>query len=61
METYLINTSHKKAYRFFKYLYENSEIYLDRKYSRFARYHGNMIDERDNIGRLCDGNTELTD
>lgn len=60
-ETYLINTSNKKAYRFFIYLYENSKIYLDRKYSRFARYHGNMIDERDNIGELCDGNTELTD
>lgn len=51
-ETYLINTSNKKAYRFFIYLYENSKIYLDRKYSRFARYHGNMIDERDNIGEL---------
>lgn len=60
-ETYLINTSNKKAYRFFIYLYENSKIYLDRKYSRFARCHGNMIDERDNIGELCDGNTELTD
>lgn len=60
-ETYLINTSNKKAYRFFKYLYENSNIYLDRKYSRFARYHGNMIDERDNIGEDCDVNTELTD
>lgn len=50
-ETYLINTSHNKAYKFFKYLYENSRIYLDRKYSRFARYHSNMINERDNIGK----------
>ena len=60
-ETYLINTSNKKAYRFFIYLYENSKIYLDRKYSRFARYHSNVINERDNIGELCDENTELTD
>lgn len=60
-KTYLINTSNKKSYRFFIYLYENSKIYLDRKYSRFARYHSNMIDERDNIGELCDENTELTD
>lgn len=35
--------------------------YLDRKYSRFARYRGNTIDERDNIGEGCDANTELTD
>lgn len=34
---------------------------LNKKYSRFAHYHGNMIDERDNIGELCDENTELTD
>ena len=56
-----IDIENNKAYRFFKYLYENSNIYLDRKYSRFARYRGNMIDERDNIGEGCDANTELTD
>ena len=58
--TYLINTSSNKAYKFFKFLYENSNIYLERKYSRFARYHSNMIDERDEIGESCDANTELT-
>lgn len=45
---------------FFKYLYEESKIYLDRKYLRFARYHSNVINERDNIGEDCDVNTELT-
>lgn len=59
-ETYLINTSNRKAYRFFKYLYEESKIHLDRKYLRFARYHSNVINERDNIGEDCDVNTELT-
>lgn len=60
-ETYLINTSNKKAYRFFKYLYENSNVFLDRKYQRFAHYHSNMVVERGKLGELCDGNTELTD
>lgn len=59
-KTYLINISNKKAYRFFKYLYENSKVYLDRKYSRFARYHSNMIEERDENGESCDANTVLT-
>lgn len=59
-ETFLINTSNKKAYRFFKYLYKGSKIYLDRKYSRFARYHSNMIDERGENGEGCDANTVLT-
>lgn len=58
--TYLINTSNNKAYKFLKFLYENSNIYLERKYSRFARYHSNVIDERDEIGESCDANTELT-
>lgn len=58
--TYLINTSSSKAYKFFKFLYENSKIYLERKYARFARYHSNMIDERDEIGESCDANPELT-
>lgn len=52
--------ANKKAYRFFKYLYKNSKIYLERKYTRFARYHSNMIDERDEIGESCDANPELT-
>ena len=59
-ETFLINTSNKKAYRFFKYLYENSKIHLDRKYSRFARYHSNMVDERGENGEGCDANTVIT-
>lgn len=59
-ETFLINTSNKKAYRFFKYLYENSKIYLDRKYSRFAHYHSNMVDARDENGEDCDVNSVLT-
>ena len=58
--TYLINTSSNKAYKFFKFLYENSNVYLERKYSRFARYHSNVIDVRDEIGESCDANTELT-
>ena len=59
-ETYLINTSNKKAYKFFKYLYENSKIYLDRKYSRFAHYNSNIIVARGENGEGCDANTVLT-
>lgn len=29
-------------------------------YFKFAHYHSNMIDERDEIGESCDANTELT-
>ena len=60
-DTYLINTSSNKAYRFFRYLYENSTVYLDRKYSRFAHYNSNIIDARGKNGRGCDANTVLTD
>ena len=59
-ETYLINTSNRKAYRFFVYLYENSKIYLDRKYSRFAHYNSNIIVARGENGEGCDANTVLT-
>ena len=51
-ETFFINTSHNKAFKFFKYLYNNSIISLERKYSRFARYNSNIIDERDENGEL---------
>lgn len=59
-KTYFINTSKNKAYRFFKFLYLDSTIYLNRKYLRFARYHSNMIIEKDKFGEDCDVNTELT-
>lgn len=47
-----------------KYLYENSTIYLDRKYEKFKEIcrlfeKSNRLLE-DNIGELCDGNTEVT-
>lgn len=58
-ETYLINTSRFKAYRFFKFLYLNSNIYLERKFSRFALYHSNMINAESKNGESCDANTVL--
>lgn len=58
-ETYLINTSNSKAYRFFKFLYLNSNIYLERKFSRFALYHSNMINVGSKNGGGCDANTVL--
>lgn len=51
-QTYFISTSNKKAYRFFKYLYQDSKIYLDRKYSRFAHYSSNIIVVRGENGEL---------
>lgn len=47
-----------------KYLYENSTIYLDRKYEKFKEIC--RLSEKsdrlleDNIGESCDGNTEIT-
>lgn len=47
-----------------KYLYENSTIYLDRKYEKFKEIcrpfeKSNGLLE-DNIGEGCDANTEIT-
>lgn len=49
-QTFFINTSRNKAYKFLHYLYNNSSVYLERKYLRFARYNSNIINERDKIG-----------
>lgn len=37
-KTYLIQTSHLKAYQTVKYLYKNSTIYLDRKYEKYLDF-----------------------
>lgn len=34
-ETYVIQTTHKKAYETLKFLYQDATIYLDRKYEKF--------------------------
>jgi len=58
--TMFFNTSNKKAITFLKFIYNNSSIYLERKYNRFARYISNNINEGSKIGEGCDANTELT-
>ena len=57
-----IRTSHEKARKILKYLYDNSTVYLSRKYKRFrALCYYEITEEEDKIGELCDENTELTD
>lgn len=50
-EIRFITTSYNKATKILKYLYDNSNIYLSRKYKRFRAlcYH-EITDEEDNIG-----------
>lgn len=60
-ETRYIGTSHNKAKEILHYLYANSNFYLTRKYNRYiALCCSNITEARDEIGELCDGNTELT-
>lgn len=61
-EIRFIRTSHEKARKILKYLYDNSTVYLSRKYKRFrALCYYEITEEEDKIGELCDENTELTD
>lgn len=56
-----INTSDGKAREIMHYLYKDSTIYLTRKYKRYiALCYSNITNEEDNIGELCDENTEIT-
>lgn len=53
-----------KAFKIAKYLYNNSTIYLDRKYERYLEYC-RLYEESDrlletNIGEGCDVNPEIT-
>ena len=59
-QTMFFNTSLKKAVIFLNYIYDNSSIYLERKYNRFAHYISNNINAGSKIGEGCDANTELT-
>lgn len=47
-----------------RYLYENATIYLNRKYEKFLEFcrieEESSKRQSSNIGKLCDGNTEIT-
>lgn len=54
------NTSCNKAKVFLHYLYNNSTIYLNRKYERFtALCCSNTANEEDKVGEDCDVNPEV--
>lgn len=60
-EIRFIKCSGEKAIKILKYLYNDSTIYLSRKYKQFrARCYYEMTNEEDNIGEGCDANIELT-
>lgn len=62
--TYTFNLWCSTAVLNIKYLYENSTIYLDRKYEKFKEicrpFEKSSGLLEDNIGKFCDGNTEIT-
>lgn len=62
--TYTFNLWCSTAILNMKYLYENSTIYLDRKYEKFKKicrpFEKSSGLSEDNIGGFCDGNTEIT-
>ena len=60
---FVIKYNNKKARKVSKLLYENSTIYLDRKYNiflEFCRLEEESSRRRStNIGESCDANTEI--
>ena len=59
-EIRFISTSHNKAIKILKYLYDDSNIFLSRKYKRFrALCYYEITNEEDKVGEFCNENTEL--
>lgn len=55
-----IHTSDNKAKDIMKYLYDNSTIYLFRKFRKYvALCYGNIASESSKIGESCDANPEV--
>ena len=61
--TYTLQFSRKQALYVLHYLYDNSTIYLNRKFEKYKEYcriyEGSYISSETNIGEGCDANTEI--
>ena len=62
--TRTLNISQTDVFKFLHLIYDNSNIYLDRKYNKFLTFCRSLekSDEllQTNIGEDCDVNTEIT-
>lgn len=62
--TYILIATDRKAWNCVKYLYENSTIYLERKFNRYLEFrplYEKSYIEAGKIGENCDVNTEINE
>ena len=61
--TRTLNISRTDVFKFLHLIYDNSVIYLNRKYNKFLTFCRSLEKSNEllqtNIGELCDGNTEI--